>query len=348
MAKRLLLSIVVLTLLIAGCGQPAATPTPTMAPPTATPMPTTTVTTLSAAGPSKEEIRFQSGHFELVGELRLPAGSGKHPAVAMVHGSGPATGASRFSDTAMIEIFQRNGYAVFAWDKPGSGQSTGELHPAHVVSQRAAILADAVQVLAEHPAIDATRIGLWGLSQAGWVMPWALELTDNVAFMIVVSGGAEDGIEQTAYQVAQRILSAGGSSEDAALVEQYGPQAGKATEYDEYLEAMEILVEIAPLHDYRDLEIKEEDEWEPLPPDDEGLFDPMEIIKRTTIPVLAFYGEQDWSIDPVQGAQAYEAALQAAGNPDYQIEFLSNVGHVFMTDPRYLEILEAWLQHLEQ
>jgi hypothetical protein len=64
--------------------------------------------------------------------------------------------------------------------------------------------------------------------------------------------------------------------------------------------------------------------------------------------VLALFGELDKAVDPVQGAEAYEAALQAAGNPDYQIEFLSNVGHVFVTDSRYLRILEAWVQHLSQ
>ena len=74
----------------------------------------------------------------------------------------------------------------------------------------------------------------------------------------------------------------------------------------------------------------------------------MEVIEHTTIPVLAFYGELDRNIDPVQGAEAYEAALQTAGNQDYQIEVLPGVGHVFVTRSEYLRTLEAWLQHLPQ
>ena len=96
--------------------------------------------------------------------------------------------------------------------------------------------------------------------------------------------------------------------------------------------------------------------------DIDAFFDPMEIIERTTIPVLAFFGELDKNIDPVQGAQAYEAALQTAGNQDYQVEVIPDVAHVLMPAKtgcigesggqeyalEYLKTLESWLQHLSQ
>ena len=50
----------------------------------------------------------------------------------------------------------------------------------------------------------------------------------------------------------------------------------------------------------------------------------------------------------VTKATVAEAALQAAGNQDYQIEVLSGAGHEFVTKPAYLEMLETWLQHLSQ
>jgi pimeloyl-ACP methyl ester carboxylesterase len=307
---------------------------------------TPTVSTAATAVPAKEEIRFRSGDFELVGDLRLPAGDGHYPAVILVHGDGPATrhGAVPFGPT--IGILQRNGYAVFSWDKPGTGASTGEFDGEYVLTQRAAILADGIEVLAQHPAIDPKRIGLWGISQAGSVMSLALELRDDVAFVIVVSGSAEDSIEQMVYQFGQQVLSAGGSAEDAVLVEQYGSQALKATGYAEYREAMKILLEIPSISVVIDLEMAEEDEWQPWPRDIDAFIDPMDIIDHTTIPVLAFFGELDRQTDPVQGAEAYEAALQTAGNQDYQIEVLAGEGHVFVHSPRYLETLEAWLQHL--
>ena len=86
----------------------------------------------------------------------------------------------------------------------------------------------------------------------------------------------------------------------------------------------------------------------------------MDVIEHTTLPMLVFYGKLDKNIDPVQGAEAYEAALQKAGNPDYQIVVIPGVSHILTPaetgclnetwgmsySPEYLETMEAWLQHL--
>jgi pimeloyl-ACP methyl ester carboxylesterase len=295
---------------------------------------------------SVEEVRFRSGRFRVVGDLRMPAGEGPHPAIIMVHGDGAATrnGAAQFGP--MIEIFLRNGYSVFSWDKPGSGESTGELDGGRKITERTQILADAIDVLVEHPQIDPDRIGLWGISQAGWVMPKALKSTDHVAFMIVVSGGAEDGFEQGGYMVGRKVLGASASEEQAALVETYRPQAHKAATYEEYLEAMEILMEIPALLELMDLEITKESKWKPISRDEDGFYDPMEDIERTNIPILVFFGARDLIVDPVQGAEAYEAAFQAASNPNGQIVVLPNSAHVFTNHPEYQSTMEAWIQAL--
>jgi len=190
----------------------------------------------------------------------------------------------------------------------------------------------------------------------------AIEQSGNVAFMIVVGGGAEDSIEQMAYQIGQWVVCNGGSAEQAALVELYWSQRAKATGYDEYREAVEVLLGIPGVKDYTGLEITEEKDWEPWSRDWDAFIDPMEIIEHTTIPMLVFFGELDKNIDPVQGAEAYEAALQAAGNQDYRIVVIPGVAHTLTSAktgclnetwgtsyaPKYLQTLEAWLQHLSQ
>jgi pimeloyl-ACP methyl ester carboxylesterase len=266
-----------------------------------------------------------------------------------------------------MELFLRNGYAVFSWDKPGSGESTGRFNRKgewDVLTRRAEILADGIDVLVEHPQIDADRIGLWGISQAGWVMPKALELSDHIAFMVVVGGGAEDSPEQMAYLMGQKVACGGGSVEQAALVEQYWAQWFSATSYDEYREAMETLIGIPRFELYTGVtpEIAEAEGWRPYPRGTDRFFDPMTVIEHTTIPVLAFFGELDKNIDPVQGAEAYEAALQKAGNEDYQVVTIPGVAHTLVPAktgclneqwgsklaPAYLETLEAWLQRLSR
>jgi pimeloyl-ACP methyl ester carboxylesterase len=312
-----------------------------------------------------EEISFRSGSFRLVGDLRLPAGEGPHPAVVMLHGDGAANRDGAVPFEPMIEIFLRNDYAVFSWDKPGTGESKGEFNRDgywDVLTRRAEILVDGIDVLVEHPEIDADRIGLWGISQAGWVMPKALELSSHIAFMIVASGGAEASPDQMAYLIGQKLDCGGGTSDQAALVEEYWAQAFNATSYAEYREAVEILLEIPHfnLHTGTNLELAAEEGWQPEPRDRDRFFDPMDVIEHTTIPMLVFFGELDKNIDPVQGVEAYEAALQAAGNQNYHVELIPDVGHVLMPArtgcigeasgrsyaQQYLEVLEAWLQEL--
>ena len=86
----------------------------------------------------------------------------------------------------------------------------------------------------------------------------------------------------------------------------------------------------------------------------------MDINEHTTMPMLVFYGELDKNIDPVQGAEAYEATLTKAGNQDYQIVVIPDVAHILTPAktgclnepvstgyaPEYLEALETWLKSL--
>ncbi len=333
--KKRILTLLLLTLLLGAC-----TASPEFGPEMAE--------TFVDEGAIIQEVTFHSNGFKIVGDLRRPAEGEMHPAVIMLHGDGPATRDGNVPFEPTIQRFLRNGYAVFSWDKPGSGESTGELDGEYELSQRAAILADGIEILKEHPSIDSTRIGLWGLSQAGWVMPLALELTDEVAFMIVVSGGAEDSIEQMAFQIGQKIPGNGGTAEQAAHFERYFAPSLKATDYPDYLAAMEKVLEIPDVERVAGLtlEIAAEDDWRPWPRDIDAFFDPMRIVEHTTIPVLAYFGEWDKLIDPVQGAEAYEMALRKAGNQDYQIVTIPRMGHVFTAASEYLETMEAWLQHL--
>jgi pimeloyl-ACP methyl ester carboxylesterase len=308
-----------------------------------------------------EEIEFRSGQFRLVGDLRYPLEGGPHPVIILVHGSGGATRDGAVNFMPLIELFLRNGYAVFSWDKPSSGESTGEFEIGYTLTGRAEILVDGVQALTEHPNIDTSQIGVWGVSQAGWVIPLALEMTDDIAFMIVVSGGAENSIEQMAYQVGQQVACRGGTDEEVAQTEELWPQIAIAPTYAEYRQAVETLREIPGVYASTGLELNDEEGWSPWPTDIDAFFDPMDVISHTTIPMLILYGELDKNIDPFQGAQGYEEALAAAGNTSYEVVVISGAGHVLTPAetgcigeppgnayvPEYLEILEAWLQALD-
>ena len=119
--------------------------------------------------------------------LTLPAGPGAFPAVAMVHGSGPATREEFQTFGAYLELL---GIAVLADDKRGVGESAG-VYPGESATESAidVLARDAqaeVRFLTTLPQIDAKRIGLFGDSQAGWIIPLAASREPAVRFAVAV------------------------------------------------------------------------------------------------------------------------------------------------------------------
>jgi pimeloyl-ACP methyl ester carboxylesterase len=133
---------------------------------------------------------FPSGDVMLSYALDLPPGPGPHPAIVFGHGSGRQT-----KDEAMSvkSRMTQAGFAVLRYDKRGVGESTGTFEaPGLLNSDRLLpILADdmaaGVAFLRTRPEIDPNRIGLMGISQAGWIMPLAAARAP-VRFMVLVVG----------------------------------------------------------------------------------------------------------------------------------------------------------------
>jgi pimeloyl-ACP methyl ester carboxylesterase len=193
------------------------------------------------------------------------------------------------------------------------------------------------------------------------VIPLALELTDQIQFMVVVSGGGEDSIEQAAFQIRHELECSGVSSEQGELVERYFPQYAKGDTYELYTEAMNVLLPIPGMTRKVGDVIADEENWQPWPPEIDAYLDPMDVVRTTTIPVLAVFGELDKNVDPHQGSAAYEAALQEAGNTNYHVEMISGIGHTMQeqstgclseaggpTSERYLALLDEWSQMLAE
>jgi dienelactone hydrolase len=145
-----------------------------------------------------EELRIPSGDAKLAATLYLPPGAGPYPAVVAVHGSGRETRDGSWNQ-AMTRIFLGEGVAVLLYDKRGVGQSGGDYVPGPYVHDNTSpenierLASDAraaAAMLAARPDIDRKRVGLFGISQAGWIMPLAAAKSQNIHFIIDVSGPA--------------------------------------------------------------------------------------------------------------------------------------------------------------
>jgi pimeloyl-ACP methyl ester carboxylesterase len=319
-----------------------------------------------------EEIVFNSQSFEVVGDLKLPEGPGPHPVILFVHGDGPNNRTSGVTYPPIMERMKRAGYATFAWDKPGTGESTGKINRRRLGEERAQIVLDAIEVLKARPDIDPRLIGMWGISQAGYVMPRVLRKSKDIALMIAVSCPGVAGVDQGAYLVSAQAVCAGLPKEEAKEMERLFGAIERVHSYAEYAQIKRKLdalpgIGAADIFGYKK-GIKPEEEWEVNNFEGEYFWNPIEMIEKTTIPVLAFFGERDTQIDPVQGAQAYREALERAGNTNFRIELIPGTDHnIILSEtgcieerenrsrsgwknyaPEYLDILEEWLESLRR
>ncbi|HEX2291946.1 MAG TPA: hypothetical protein VHH55_01445 [Gaiellaceae bacterium] len=163
----------------------------------ATRNPTAGTATFTAAGVSyrgepaarvplrQEEVWVRSGRAYLACTLTIPPGSGRRPALTFAHGAGEAP---RAYD--LIQGLHANhlGLVTLLCDKRGVAQSggdyPGEFPSTPVVDQYARDVEAQARFLARLPEVDPAKVGIAGVSQAGWIMPLAASREPAIRFMI--------------------------------------------------------------------------------------------------------------------------------------------------------------------
>jgi uncharacterized protein len=157
-----------------------------------------------------QNFTFESNGVSLAGRLVMPPGSAKVPVVVLVHGSEHD---SALNNYVLQRLFPARGIGVFVYDKRGTGQSGGKY------TQDFELLAsDAVAALHAarlHAGNRQGRIGYQGGSQAGWVLPLAVN-RETVDFSIVSFGLAVTILEEDQESVALDMHFHGHSAADAS------------------------------------------------------------------------------------------------------------------------------------
>jgi uncharacterized protein len=135
---------------------------------------------------------FPSGDIRLAYTLERPAGTGPFPAIVMGHGSGTVT---RHQGSSLARRLVDAGFAVLRYDKRGVGDSGGVYETAGNVANSERVfpilagdMLAGVEFLKTRSDVDPSRIGLFGVSQAGWIIPLAASRSSDVKFMILVVG----------------------------------------------------------------------------------------------------------------------------------------------------------------
>lgn len=274
-----------------------------------------------------EELTIKAGRFEIKADLIMPEEGNNFPAVVFCTGSGPSDRKATIKYSKVMRLFIQKGYAVLIDDKPGYGGSTGEFSGDSLFRERALILCREIETLKNHPQINTDKIGVYGSSQASYVMSLAVPGNNNVSFVIAWSCPAMNSIEQSAYLVKMQALCAGRKYEDADRLYNYYRQRAEAKTYKEFREAADFLNKDSVILELGWGFDMTEEVFEPLNPGSESYINPVDGLGKITVPALFIFGEKDTQIDPVQGAAAFEKSLREAGNTDYRIITVKGVDH---------------------
>jgi dipeptidyl aminopeptidase/acylaminoacyl peptidase len=313
-------------------------------------------------------VTFGSGDAMIAGSLRMPATPGRHPAVVYVHGSGPGT---RNQISLLAHFFLHRGIAVLGYDKRGVGRSTGDWRRIDFPELASDALA-AVNFLRGRPDIDPQRVGLYGISQGGWVVSLAASLSSDVAFFISHSGPGVSPKKQEFTMLTNIMTMSGLAKEDVdgvlqaiSLLYQYGKTGKNGEKLDELVLKLKQNPKLADFLPPLSKEVVRKKLYEKQKMGDPGWFlhldvdyDPIPALKRVRCPGLLIFGKHDFTVPVEESVARIEAAFKETGNSLCRVVVLSNIGHGVMemdsaapTQPAspmriaegYLKLLGDWL-----
>lgn len=300
-----------------------------------------------------EEVTFENGDVTLAGSLSLPDKDGRHPAVVLMSGSG-----AQDRDEMVIPGFPifrliadhltRQGIAVLRYDDRGTGKSTGDYASASSFDLATDAQA-AVDYLKTRDDINPDQIGVMGHSEGGlYAAMMGADPESGVAFIVSMAGPAVNGRDVLLLQ-NELILKASGASNE--LIQNQ----------------LDFLKNVYPLVEARDWDAVEQAvresalaQWELMTDEQRAQsgadsaesmaelaatqfrenystewfatflgYDPGEDWAKTTVPVLGLFGGKDVQVDPDQNAPVLRAALEAAGNTNFEIVVIEDANHLF-------------------
>ncbi|MCW5592071.1 MAG: alpha/beta fold hydrolase [Burkholderiales bacterium] len=307
-----------------------------------------------ARQPIPQEVSFRSAEVALSGTLHLPAGSGPHPALVVLHASGgPTRDYGAYGHLA--RELPANGIAVLLFDRRGSGRSGGDFATASF-GQLAADGVAAVEHLRARGDIDPSRVGVWGVSQGGWLALLAAASSPHVAFAVAVSA---PGVTPA----AQMDYAAGRALREIPLPEATIAKALEARSVvNEYVRG-----KVERESAVRAVEAIDREPWFPsamlpggrdLPADPsrskwrlEMDYDPLPALRKVDVPALLLFAEDDPWV-PIEASMAAVAPI-AAGKAAMTVRRVPGTGHYMEkarspdpgdTSEGYAALLVEWLR----
>lgn len=310
----------------------------------------------------EEAVAIDAGNARLSGTLMAPATPGPHAAIILLHGSGALT---RYSFGPYPHFFTSLGLAVLAYDKRGSGASTGIRVDASTTGSQGRIveeyypngLADdalaAFRFLQSRGDIDPKQIGVWGSSEGGMLAMYMASRNADVAFAIDSSGFMGPFSHTFLYQLGATLKASGVPPDQIDEALAFGRLwlrvSRTGDDYPRFLDEREKAVrEKRPWVSSREPPSLEQMRWDWA---HVFSFDPLPALAKVRCPVLGMWGEFDHYTDAAQAEANMRAVLTKSGNKDFTLKVFPNANHPLMElpsesrmAPGVFETLRTWIQ----
>ncbi|WP_218004930.1 alpha/beta hydrolase family protein [Actinomadura macra] len=239
-------------------------------------------------GLTSTDVSFTGyGGLTLHGTVLAPAKADRpRPGVVLITGSG--AGVPREHLLTEATEFARRGLAVLIYDK----RSVGYTNLRRSFSELADDALGGLRALRARPGVDPAKVGLWGLSEGGWVAPLAASRSTDVAFVITVGGNAMTPMRQQLWNETSALRRAGVSG---SLIG-HGKRNFARLGADAGLFA-------------------------------EAYFDAPAVLRRVRQPLLGIWGTLDHQTPPGDNPPLFARALRQGGNTHSTFRFFQGADH---------------------
>jgi pimeloyl-ACP methyl ester carboxylesterase len=276
----------------------------------------------------------------------------------------------------IADYLTRAGFAVLRYDDRGYGKSTGDFGTATTLDFANDAEA-ALEFLRKDPRIIKDKIGIIGHSEGALIAPIVASADPGVAFIVMLAPPGLTGRETLNLQneilmkeygedpsYIDKILQLNNKIYDIVTGVTDNEKAAEKIrkEFDKFTSGMS--PQEKQQHGLSDY-IIEKTIKDMLTPWMRVFLD-LDIkpyLARTHCPILILVGSKDIQVDPKENIPPIENTLRESGNPDYRIEILTGLNHLFQQSqtgspseyaaieetfsPMALEMIKDWIKELK-
>lgn len=308
----------------------------------------------STLGYEVEEVSFAGGSdaVELAATLTLPSSPGPHPVVVLMSGSGPQDRDESLRPLTTMKPFAliadaltSAGVGVLRYDDRGVGGSTGD-YAAATITELASDGSAAIDYLGTRDDVDQDRIGIVGHSEGCLYSAMLTPEDPRISFVVAMAPPAVDGVSLLVAQNEALMRSSGEPVEeiehatahaaeilplardgDVATAEAVAADYFGALWDRQSAEDRAVLGERESFIERQvqtNVDTYTSDWYRSL-----LAYDPGPDWSRVTVPVLGLFGAKDVQVVLEQNEPALRAALESAGNEDFETVVFPDANHLF-------------------